>query len=187
MLVIIELNGGNDGINTVVPFRDDGYARHRKVLRLPEATLIRVGDGVGLNPAMASTASLLDSGQLAIVQGVGYPNPSRSHFQSLATWQTARTERSLHDGPGWLGPALESQPSRRAPMPAFSIGTGLPPVALRGLHSSASCLDRLEDSVLDAGADPRRILPPGRAMTTWPRTFAGALLMPMRLPTASRS
>src|SRR5690349_12288367 len=80
VLVVVELVGGNDGINTVVPFADEGYAKHRKTLRLPRERLIRVGDGVGLHPALKPLARAWEDGHLAVVQGVSYPNPSRSHF-----------------------------------------------------------------------------------------------------------
>src|SRR6201993_2136197 len=86
VLVVVQLNGGNDGINTVVPFKDEGYAKHRKVLRLPADRLLKVDKELGLHPAMRDAAKLLEGGRLAVVQGVGYPNPSRSHFKSMAIW-----------------------------------------------------------------------------------------------------
>ncbi|HZY87877.1 MAG TPA: hypothetical protein VFE78_23790 [Gemmataceae bacterium] len=90
VLVVIQLDGGNDGVNTVVSFKDDGYAKHRKLLRLPADRLLKVSDQVGLHPALGGLGKLLEAGQLAVVQGVGYPNPSRSHFRSMAVWHTAR-------------------------------------------------------------------------------------------------
>src|SRR5207247_5949974 len=90
ILVILELGGGNDGINTVVPFADEGYAKCRKELRLPKDQLVKVNDSVGLHPAMTEAAQLLESNRLAIVQAVGYPNPSRSHFSSMHIWHAAR-------------------------------------------------------------------------------------------------
>src|SRR5206468_6727576 len=89
ILVVIQLNGGNDGINTVVPFSDEGYAKYRKTLRLPKDRLVKVNDQVGLHPSLGSFGKLLEAGQLVIAQGVSYPNPSRSHFQSMGTWHTA--------------------------------------------------------------------------------------------------
>src|SRR5262249_31736482 len=82
VLVVIQLDGGNDGINTVVPFRDEGYAKHRGELRLPATRLLKINESAGLHPAMTGASKLLESGRLAIVQGVGYPNPDRSHFAS---------------------------------------------------------------------------------------------------------
>src|SRR6516165_9775991 len=108
ILVVIELNGGNDGINTVVPYKDEGYAKHRRLLRLSAGELIKINDQVGLHPAMSGAGKLLESGQLAVVQGVGYPNPNRSHFESMAIWQTARLDRREEAAPGWLGRALDA-------------------------------------------------------------------------------
>src|SRR5262249_12596121 len=80
ILVVIQLDGGNDGINTVVPLADEGYAKHRNLLRLPVNQLLRVTGAAGLHPALGAAAKLLESGRLAIVPSVGYPNPNRSHF-----------------------------------------------------------------------------------------------------------
>ncbi len=98
VLVVIQLDGGNDGINTVVPFKDEGYAKYRHELRLRADELIKVGDGIGLHPAMRAAAKLIESGRLAIVQGVGYPNPNRSHFASMAIWHTAQPEAADQTG-----------------------------------------------------------------------------------------
>src|SRR5262245_37108577 len=86
VLVVVQLDGGNDGINTVVPFADEGYAQHRKTLRLPREQLVKVNDQVGLHPALRDLGKLLEAGQLTVVQGAGYPNPTRSHFESMAVW-----------------------------------------------------------------------------------------------------
>src|SRR5438552_9889530 len=92
ILVVIQLDGGNDGINTVVPFADEGYAKCRTTLRLPVERLHKIIKEVGLHPAMGDAAKLIESGRLAIVQGVGYPNPSRSHFRSMAIWHSAKVD-----------------------------------------------------------------------------------------------
>ncbi|HEV3263765.1 MAG TPA: DUF1501 domain-containing protein [Gemmataceae bacterium] len=155
VLVVVELNGGNDGINTVVPFADEGYAKYRKALRLPKDRLLKVDDKVGLHPSLADFARLLEAGQLAIVQGVGYPNPSRSHFQSMATWHTARLDPEEHKGPGWLGRALDATGHIAS---ALLVGGGPPPLAIRGQRSIASAIERIEDFSLAAGADPRKAL-----------------------------
>ncbi len=148
-LVVIQLDGGNDGINTVVPFGDEGYSRHRKALRIAAGRLIKLGDGVGLHPAMGDMGKLLESGRLGIVPGVGYPNPSRSHFQSMAVWQTARLDPEDHTGPGWLGRGLDGAGEGRDG--STFIGAGSPPIALRGRRSTASTLERIEDLTLDGG------------------------------------
>ena len=107
VLVVIQLDGGNDAINTLVPFDDEGYARNRKSLRLPEKRLIRVNGRVGLHPALSGLAKLLENGHLALVPGVGYPNPNRSHFESMSIWQTARLDLEEHGGPGWIGRSFD--------------------------------------------------------------------------------
>ena len=150
-LVVVQLDGGNDGINTVVPFQDEGYARHRKVLRLPADSLVRVSDTVGLHPAMRDCGRLLEAGQLAVVQGVGYPNPNRSHFRSMAIWHAARLDAREQTGEGWLGRGLDG-----APGASLLVGSGPPPVALRGRRAVASVIERVEDFMLAAGADPRK-------------------------------
>jgi uncharacterized protein (DUF1501 family) len=155
VLVVLELNGGNDGINTVVPFADEGYAKHRQTLRLAKDRLIKVNDQVGLHPSLREFGKLLDAGQLVIAQGVSYPNPSRSHFQSMATWHTARLDPEEHKGPGWLGRGLDAAGKGTS---ALLVGSGPPPMAIRGRRSSASALERIEDFTLAAGADPRKAL-----------------------------
>jgi uncharacterized protein (DUF1501 family) len=157
VLVVLELNGGNDGINTVVPFADEGYAKHRQTLRLRTDGLVKVNDQVALHPAMQNFGKLLEAGQLVIAQGVSYPNPSRSHFQSMATWHTGRLDPEEHKGPGWLGRALDGAAKGAS---ALLVGSGPPPVAIRGRRTLASAIERMEDFTLAAGADPRRALAP---------------------------
>jgi uncharacterized protein (DUF1501 family) len=146
ILVVLQLEGGNDGINTVVPFKDEGYARHRNAIRLSEKRLIKVNGDVGLHPAMAGAGKLLESGRLAIVPGVGYPNPNRSHFRSMAIWHSARLDDRDHTGLGWVGRALDEGPKTRDGAPAaLLIGADDPPPAIRGRRSVSAALDRLDD------------------------------------------
>jgi uncharacterized protein (DUF1501 family) len=156
VLVVIQLDGGNDAINTLVPFGDEGYAQHRKTLRLAPRELIKVNDQVGLHPALRAIGALLERGQLVLVPGVGYPNPNRSHFESMAIWQTARLDSEEHGGPGWIGRGLDetsgSNPIPTAGATALFIGDGTPPAALRGRRAAASALDRIEDLTLPEGA-----------------------------------
>ena len=157
VLVVIQLDGGNDGINTVVPFKDEGYAKARNALRLPADQLHKVNPEVGLHPAMGDAAKLLESGRLAIVQGVGYPNPNRSHFKSMAVWHTANVNLPRVDAAdaqtkasfGWIGQALDRgrKPADGAPGAVF-VGRGSLPAALRSRRSVASAITRPEDSVL---------------------------------------
>jgi uncharacterized protein (DUF1501 family) len=145
ILVVIQLDGGNDGLNTVVPYGDEAYAKNRKTLKLASDRLIKVSAGIGLHPAMGQAGKLLESGQLGIVPGVGYPNPNRSHFASMAIWQTARLDEEEHGGPGWLGRGLDSNPGASSTF----VGAGSIPAAIRGRRSLASSLERIDDLTLD--------------------------------------
>ncbi len=158
ILVVVQLDGGNDGINTVVPFKDEGYARHRKAIRLPEKRLIKVNGEVGLHPAMRDAGKLLESGRLAIVPGVGYPNPNRSHFRSMTIWQSARLDERDQTGMGWIGRGLDGAPATRDGAPAaMLIGPDSPPPALCGRRSVSAALDRLDGYALsDKVAAARR-------------------------------
>ncbi len=166
VLVVVQLGGGNDGINTVVPFADDGYGRNRDALRLPRKELLHLDDHVGLHPALQPLMRPLEDGRLCIVQGVGYARPDRSHFRSMAIWHSGRRDPSAHDGLGWLGRALDRAPRRPTGDPAaLFIGTGAPPVAVRGARAAAASLESLDDFALTTGADPRAALAALRADT----------------------
>jgi uncharacterized protein (DUF1501 family) len=157
ILVVIQLNGGNDGINTVVPFADEGYAKYRRVLRLPTDRLLKINQEVGLHPAMGDAVKLLEGGRLAIVQGVGYPNPNRSHFKSMAIWHTANVNLPREDALdlqtnaslGWIGRALDEgrKPADGSPAAQF-IGSGSLPLALRSKRSVTSAIMRPEEAFL---------------------------------------
>jgi uncharacterized protein (DUF1501 family) len=158
VLVIIQLDGGNDAINTLVPHADEGYERYRKVLRLDKRRLIRINDQVGLHPALRGLTELLERQHLALVPGVSYPNPNRSHFESMSIWQTARLDASQNEGPGWIGRAYDartgSPDAATSGAPSLFIGDGPPPVALRGRRSAASSLAQVDDLRLPAGLIP---------------------------------
>ncbi len=106
-LVVVQLRGGNDGLNTVVPFADPRYRSLRPTLAL-EQDLVQIDSGVALNPGLAALAGAWQSGELAIVRGVGYPDPDLSHFRSEAIWHTADPVSAT--GPGWLGRWADSLP-----------------------------------------------------------------------------
>ena len=100
ILVVVQLTGGNDGLNTVIPFKDPLYAKYRPTLKQPVEQIKKLNDEVGLHPARGF-ASLLEDKALCVVQGVGYPNPSQSHFRSMDVWQAGSTAETLKEG--WLG------------------------------------------------------------------------------------
>ncbi len=153
ILVVVELNGGNDGVNTVVPFKDPDYAKLRPTLKLPTAQLKKVNDSVGLHPSMDGLAKLLEEQALCIVQGVGYPNPDQSHFRSMDIWQAGSLARDLTEG--WLGKALKKLPNP----PAFHLASEneSAPLALTGAPVRAPSITSLEDfqlkMVAASGAD----------------------------------
>ena len=145
ILVVIQLDGGNDGINTLVPYADEGYAKHRIALRIATEKLIKVNDTVGFHPALRPAADLLEDGRLAIVQGVGYPNPNRSHGVSNSIWQTARLDPSEHTF-GWLGRATDERARQTDQTPhSVLLGDDAMPIALRGRRSVAISLANLND------------------------------------------
>lgn len=157
VLVVIQLDGGNDGLNTVVPYGDDGYGRNRDQLRLDQAGLHQIDDHVGLHASMRAAKDLYAEGQLAIVQGVGYPNPSRSHFRSMRIWQTAFVQDAQQDGYGWLGRSLDRgvrSPQGSAEADAIYVGEQETPTALWGRRSAAMSLSRAADLELRLGAAP---------------------------------
>ncbi|MCS7161393.1 MAG: DUF1501 domain-containing protein [Gemmatales bacterium] len=141
ILVVIQLTGGNDGLNTVVPFKDPLYAKYRPTLKLPENQLRKVNDELGLHPSMTGFAELLQDGALCIVQGVGYPNPSQSHFRSMDIWHAASTKENLTEG--WLGKALH----RLNNAPAFHVAMANEPnwLALQGGPFKVPALTSLDD------------------------------------------
>lgn len=101
VLIVLQLSGGNDGLNTLVPFEHDVYRKARPTLALPADQCLKIADGLGFHPALKGLRALLDSGDLAIVQGVGYPRPNRSHFKSMDIWHSADpSDQTKRDG--WL-------------------------------------------------------------------------------------
>jgi uncharacterized protein (DUF1501 family) len=123
-LVLVTLYGGNDGLNTVIPYADPHYAAARPTLGYPPEQVLPLADGLGLHPNLKGLKRLWDARHLAVVLGVGYPNPVLSHFRSMDIWQTASPTTSV--SVGWLGRWLDS--TGTDPMRALSIGPTLPTV-----------------------------------------------------------
>jgi uncharacterized protein (DUF1501 family) len=138
VLVVVQLSGGNDGLNSVIPFTQDGYYKLRPSLAIPGDKVIRLNDDLGLHPSLAPLKDLYDNSQLAIVQGVGYPNPDRSHFRSMEIWQSARVES--FETKGWIGRVFDhscnnSHLNDCSPTRSISVGNTLNP-ALRGVSGT---------------------------------------------------
>ncbi|MGA0555831.1 DUF1501 domain-containing protein [Larkinella sp. VNQ87] len=106
-LVIVQLSGGNDGLNTVVPFRNDIYYRERPTLAIAPDKVLKLNDEIGFNPALKALKGLYDDGLVTVVNNVGYPNPDRSHFRSMDIWQTA-SDADQYLSTGWLGRYLDA-------------------------------------------------------------------------------
>ncbi len=124
ILVLVTLYGGNDGLNTVIPYQDKTYYAQRPELAYDQAAVLPLADGVGLNPSMTGFKKLYDAGRLAVVRGVGYPAPDRSHFRSMAIWQTGSPDSVVPTG--WLGRWLDANGAD--PLLAVNVGPVLPPM-----------------------------------------------------------
>jgi uncharacterized protein (DUF1501 family) len=153
VLVVVQLDGGNDALNTVVPHADPQYAQLRPSLKLAAKNLVKVTDTVGLHPSLKPLSDLLEKGHLAVIPGVSYPNPNRSHFQSMAIWHTAKFDAEELKGYGWLGRALDAAGGHSA-----LIGNGNIPTALRARRSAAVALTRPDDLVLSDAATAKQAL-----------------------------
>ena len=125
ILVVLQLAGGNDGLNTVVPFANDHYHRARPTLGLKTEQVLKLDGQFGLHPALTGLKSLYDAGQLGIVQAVGYPNPNRSHFRSTDIWMTA-TDSDRYGNLGWLGRYFDNACAGSDPTVGVAIGRQSP-------------------------------------------------------------
>ena len=151
VLVVIQLTGGNDGLNTLVPLRDPLYAKSRPVIGIARGQALKLTDDFGLHPAMTDAAKLYENSRFAAVQGVGYPNPDQSHFRSLDVWQAGNTDKQPVDG--WVGRAL-----KRSPIPAFHVPGGTlddSPLALKGAPARVPSVSSIEDFRLQTQAQTR--------------------------------
>lgn len=126
ILVVLELRGGNDGLNTVIPYTNDAYYRMRPKLAMEKNKMLTLNDSIGLNENLKGLMSLYDDGQLALINGVGYPNPNRSHFRSMEIWQTA-TDSDKVDNLGWIGKYHDVHPDHNPdPLSGVAIDNELP-------------------------------------------------------------
>src|SRR3954468_24807591 len=173
VLVVVQLSGGNDGLNTVIPWADDAYRKSRPSLAVPGSTVLKIDDRVALHPSMKDFSKLLEDGRLGIVQGVGYPNPDRSHFSSMDIWHTARrdaaptggdyspAEAAAHRATGWIGRYLDRNAAGNSKgagdMPAMHLGSGAGrlPLALVGERARVTSVQSLDAFKLDDGGDAR--------------------------------
>ena len=159
ILVVVQLLGGNDGLNTVVPHGLDGYNRGRRALRISSAQIHKITPEIGLHPSLGGMAKLLEKGRLSVIQGVGYPNPDRSHFRSMEIWETAKLENDAKA----LKRAGSVAHSTRAPANpgtirrVYTSAAVSLPMALRSRTTEVPSLDSLENYRLQvAGTDQEK-------------------------------
>lgn len=125
ILVVLQMAGGNDGINTVVPYGSDYYYKARPRIGIKAEQVLKLNDSVGLHPGLTGFKDLYDKGQLSIVQGVGYPNPNRSHFRSTEIWQTA-SDSETFEKYGWIGRYFDNACSGCDPTVGVCVGHQMP-------------------------------------------------------------
>jgi uncharacterized protein (DUF1501 family) len=158
VLVVVELAGGNDGLNTVAPYADDLYQKARPTLAFNRKDVLKLDDYHGLHPRLGDLKRLYDEKKLAVVQGVGYPNPDRSHFESMDIWQLADPKRA--QGSGWLARTIPGMTVSDAGVPGMFIGENSLPLALQGADGGVvSLADRAGFKLqLSGNAPPRKKL-----------------------------
>ena len=148
VLVVVQLSGGNDGLNTVVPYGDDEYGRNRPTLRLPTKELHKIDSMMGFHPRMGAFARLYKQGNLSIVQGVGYPNSDRSHEGAMRIWHTADPDRPDRQT-GWIGRAADSVWNPKTTnTPAVFVGPIAQPFALNAENAALPSIRSLDDLVI---------------------------------------
>ena len=153
ILVILELEGGNDGLNTVIPYTDDEYYKARPGIGIERGAVLRVNDTLGFHPSMDGFKELYDEGMLAIVQGVGYPQQDRSHFRSMDIWQSASLDAAAPDR-GWLGRALDAgAKSSESDAAALAIGVQRLPLALTAANVNVPTIADIAGFRLNAGGE----------------------------------
>ena len=151
-LVVIELAGGNDALNTIIPYNDGHYYDFRPGIGIPKEDVLKIDDQLGLNPNMAPFKQLWDKENLAVINGIGYPSPNRSHFRSLDIWYTAEPQKL--GTVGWLGATIRDlDPRAENVLTGVNFGRGLPralichgvPVASVGNLETYGLLPHLQD------------------------------------------
>jgi len=154
ILVVLQLAGGNDGINTLVPYADDAYRKARPKLGLPADQILKINDYAGLHPRLTGIRDLYGSGNLGLVQGVGYPNPNRSHFRSTEIWQTA-SDAGRNVADGWLGRYFDNCCQGSDPTVGVAIG-GQTPQAFASSHPKGVAFSNPEQFryMSEAAANP---------------------------------
>ena len=124
-VVVLQLSGGNDALNTVIPYNNELYYDFRPSVNVAQDDVLKLDDELGLNPALGPIKQLWDEGTVAVINGIGYPNPNRSHFRAMDIWHTAQPETSINEG--WLGRAVRQiDPAGENVLTGINFGRGLP-------------------------------------------------------------
>ena len=140
VIVVLQLSGGNDYFNTVIPYNDSNYYDNRRSLSIPEADMLAIDTEYALHPSMSPMRDIYKKGNMAIIHGIGYANSPRSHFRSMDIWHTAEPDKVGTEG--WLGRAIrELDPEGENPVTAVNIGQGLPRALVTPGVSVASVAD----------------------------------------------
>ena len=140
VLVVVQLSGGNDYLNTVIPHSDENYYDNRPTIRYADEDILRIDDDLAFNPQMGALKDLYDEGNVAVIHGVGWENSTRSHFRAMDIWHTA--EPDVVGTEGWLGRTIrELDPGSDNPVTAVNVGHGLPRALLAPNASVASVSD----------------------------------------------
>ena len=153
ILVVVQLAGGNDGLSTVIPFGDDLYYRNRPALGMPARDLLKIDNYLGVPKEFVRLKSLFDDRRMSIIQGVGYPNPNRSHFRSMDIWHSAIPDRE-NVANGWLGRYFDCTCTGIDPHVGVSIGETLP-LAMKGDRITPLSFEKSENYRYN-GADRAR-------------------------------
>jgi uncharacterized protein (DUF1501 family) len=140
-LVVVQLSGGNDGINTLIPYSQQAYYNARPTLALNKGDVLQLNGDVALHPSMTALQSLYNANHLAIVQGAGYPNPNRSHYESMTIWQTASPDETMRTG--WLGRYLDTARTIDSSINAIDLDSLLSPAVI-GQKERAMAIENLQ-------------------------------------------
>ncbi len=144
VLVVCQFSGGNDGLNTVVPYANSAYYKWRPTLGLAEAKVLKLDNQTGLHPSLSGVAKMFKEGKVAIIQNVGYPNPNRSHFRSMDIWQSASPDDAMRYG--WIGRHFDHVMDVGPLNPVVALGLSTEkPLALSGAKASIPCFASLVD------------------------------------------
>ncbi len=181
IIVILQVAGGNDGLNTVIPYSDGLYYDARTSLAIAPEDVLPLNDRIGLHPAMTGLNTQWDEGHLAVVEGVGYPNPNRSHFRSMEVWHTANPEGVSYEG--WIGKYLDATGEENGSLwRAVNVGTSLAPSLAAGATyvPTVSSIDAYQ-----LRSDPRYPADHENRMKAWTGLYAKAASEPGYLPLVS--